>query len=54
VLVAEDAEALADAVVRLHDDEALWRQLSGNGLRNIARHFSMEAARDTVARVFLN
>ena len=54
VLVADDTEAFADAVVRLHDDAALWRQLSGNGLRNIARHFSMEAARDTVARVFLS
>jgi len=53
VLVADGAEAFADAVVRLHDDEALWRQLSGNGLRNIARHFSMDAARATVARVFL-
>ncbi len=53
VLVADSAEAFADAVVRLHDDEALWRQLSGNGLRNIARHFSMDAARATVARVFL-
>ncbi|MQP75594.1 glycosyltransferase [Stenotrophomonas sp. MYb238] len=53
VLVADGAEAFAEAVVRLHDDEALWRQLSGNGLRNIARHFSMDAARATVARVFL-
>jgi len=53
VLVADGAEAFAEAVVRLHDDEALWRLLSGNGLRNIARHFSMDAARATVARVFL-
>ena len=53
VLVADSAEAFADAVVRLHDDEALWRRLSANGLRNIAHHFSMDAARATVARVFL-
>ncbi|WP_413975821.1 glycosyltransferase [Stenotrophomonas acidaminiphila] len=53
VLVADDARAFADAVVRLHDDEALWRRLSGNGLDNIARHFSMDAAREVVARVFL-
>ena len=53
VLVADGAEAFADAVVRLHDDEALWRRLSANGLRNIAHHFSMDAARGTVARVFL-
>jgi GT2 family glycosyltransferase len=54
VLVADDARAFADAVVRLHDDEALWRRLSGNGLDNIARHFSMDAAREVVARVFLS
>ncbi len=53
VLVADDARAFADAVVRLHDDEALWRRLSGNGLDNIARHFSMDAAREVVALVFL-
>lgn len=53
VLVADDASGFADAVVRLHDDEALWRRLSGNGLDNIARHFSMDAAREVVARVFL-
>ncbi|AUZ54545.1 MAG: glycosyltransferase [Stenotrophomonas acidaminiphila] len=54
VLVADGAAAFADAVVRLHDDEALWRRLSGNGLDNIARHFSMDAARDVVTRVFLD
>ncbi len=53
VLVADDARGFAEAVVRLHDDEALWRRLSGNGLDNIARHFSMDAAREVVARVFL-
>lgn len=53
VLVADDARAFAAAVVRLHGDEALWRELSDNGLRNITRHFSMDAARETVARVFL-
>jgi len=54
VLVADGAAAFADAVVRVHDDEALWRRLSGNGLDNIARHFSMDAARDVVTRVFLD
>lgn len=53
VLVADDARGFAEAVVRLHDDEALWRRLSGNGLDNISRHFSMDAAREVVARVFL-
>ncbi len=54
VLVAETAEDFAAAVVRLHEDEALWTQLSANGLRNVAEHFSLDAARDTVRRIFLD
>lgn len=53
VLVADDAAAFAEAVLRLYGDAALWQRLSDNGLANIARHFSMDAARDTVRRVFL-
>jgi len=52
VLVADDAEAFAAAVVRLYRDEALWQRLSAAGLRNVADHFSLDAARDTVRRVF--
>jgi GT2 family glycosyltransferase/glycosyltransferase involved in cell wall biosynthesis len=53
VLVADGAQAFADAVVRLYEEEALWNRLSRNGLDNVARHFSMDAARETVRRVFL-
>ncbi|HVI24711.1 MAG TPA: glycosyltransferase [Xanthomonadaceae bacterium] len=53
-LVADDADAFADAIVRLHGDEALWTRLAANGLANIARHFSLDAARDTVRRLFLD
>jgi GT2 family glycosyltransferase/glycosyltransferase involved in cell wall biosynthesis len=52
VLVADDAQVFADAVVELYEDEALWNSLSRNGLRNVAEHFSPDAARDTVRRVF--
>jgi glycosyltransferase involved in cell wall biosynthesis len=52
VLVADDAQAFADAVVRLYGDEALWRGLATNGLDNVATHFSIDAARETVRRVF--
>ena len=52
VLVADDAEAFAAAVVRLYRDEALWQQLSSAGLRNVADHFSLDAARETVRQVF--
>lgn len=54
VLVADDAMAFADAVVRLHGDATLWQRLSANGLANVQRHFSLEAARDTVRRLFLD
>ena len=50
VLVADDAQAFADAVIRAHEDEALWNRLSANGLGQCAastfrstrrgRHFS--------------
>jgi GT2 family glycosyltransferase/glycosyltransferase involved in cell wall biosynthesis len=53
VLVADDAAAFAGAVVRLHRDDALWQRLSVAGRDNVARHFSLDAARGTVRRVFL-
>ncbi|MEO6366310.1 MAG: glycosyltransferase [Luteimonas sp.] len=52
VLVADAPEAYAAAVVRLYLDDALWQQLSRHGLENVARHFSLDAARDVVRRVF--
>jgi GT2 family glycosyltransferase/glycosyltransferase involved in cell wall biosynthesis len=45
VLVADDAPAFADAIVRLADDEALWLRLQAGGLENTRRHFSRDAAR---------
>ncbi|MCD9086253.1 glycosyltransferase [Stenotrophomonas sp. SY1] len=54
VLVADDAQAFADSVVRLYRDPVLWQQLSESGLRNIARHFSMDAAQAAVRRVFFD
>jgi glycosyltransferase involved in cell wall biosynthesis len=45
VLVADDAEAFARAVLRLQGDDALWRRLSTGGLENTRRHFSPDAAR---------
>ena len=54
VLVADDATAFAEAVLRLYQDEALWNRLSVNGLSNVSRHFSMQAAAATVKQVFLD
>ena len=53
VLMADDAGGFADAVLRLHDDEALWHLIAANGRANVARHFSMDAARDVVRELFL-
>jgi glycosyltransferase involved in cell wall biosynthesis len=53
VLVADDAQAFADAVVRLYQDEALWNALARNGLANVERHFSLDAGREVVRRVLL-
>jgi len=53
VLVADDAQAFADAVVRLYEDGTLWDALSRNGIANVERHFSLEAGRDVVRRVLL-
>lgn len=51
VLVAESAADFAAAVLRLYGDEALWNALSAAGLANVEEHFSLAAARATLARV---
>ena len=53
-LVADDADGFADAVLRLHGDEALWNLIAENGRANVARHFSMDAARDVVRELLLS
>ncbi|QIL21372.1 glycosyltransferase [Thermomonas sp. HDW16] len=53
-LVADTAEDFADAVLRLYDDEILWNRIATHGRDNIARHFSMDAARGVVRELFLS
>ncbi|MGH8077083.1 MAG: glycosyltransferase [Lysobacter sp.] len=53
VLVADDAAAFADAVVRLYHDATLWQRLADNGRINLQQHFSLDAGRDVVRRVLL-
>ena len=48
VLVADDADAFAAAVLRLHEDAALWEQLALGGQENTRRHFSSDAVRETL------
>ena len=52
VLVADAPEAFADAVIRLHTDEALWNRLRQEGLDNIEEWFSRKAARQALETVF--
>jgi GT2 family glycosyltransferase/glycosyltransferase involved in cell wall biosynthesis len=48
VLLADDAEGFAAAIVRLHEDAALWRSLREAGFVNTRRLFSREVARATL------
>ena len=48
-LIAEDASAFAAAIIRLHDDRALWDTLSRNGRQVIEAHFSPSSLRATLA-----
>ena len=48
VLVADDAQGFADAVLRLYGDRELWQRLRHGGLENTRRHFSRETARQVL------
>ena len=49
VLVADTAEAFADAILRLHEDATLWARVASGGRENVARHFSADVARPVLA-----
>jgi glycosyltransferase involved in cell wall biosynthesis len=51
VCVADEPEAFADAIIRVHNDEALWNRLAKGGLDNIETHFSRQRARQALADV---
>jgi len=51
VLVADEAKAFADAIVRLYHDEALWLRLAAGGRENIQAHFSRDVARSAITRL---
>ncbi len=52
LLVAEGAPAFAREVVRLYQDEALWRRLSEASVKNVQEHFSISAARHSLSALF--
>lgn len=43
VLIAEEDQDFADAIIKLHENEELWNTLSSNSLQNIEQHFSFDA-----------
>jgi CelD/BcsL family acetyltransferase involved in cellulose biosynthesis len=51
VLIADDADRIARAAVRLASDETLWNRLSAHGVDNVRQHFSAAAAAATLQRV---
>ena len=48
MLTAGTPQAFADAIARLHSDEALWAKLRQGGLNNIERWFSRARARQVL------
>lgn len=51
-LVADSPDAFAEALLRAYRDQELWTRLSTAGLSNVERHFSFEAARHAVSRLW--
>ena len=53
VLIGDDAQAFADAVVRVYQDQALWEQLAAGGRDNVSRHFSREVATAAIVELLM-
>ena len=53
VLIGDDAQAFADAVVRAYQDQALWEQLAAGGRDNVSRHFSREVATAAIVELLM-
>jgi glycosyltransferase involved in cell wall biosynthesis len=51
VLVGDDPQGFADAVMRAYRDQALWERLATGGRDNVARHFSRDVARAAIAEL---
>lgn len=54
VLIADTAEAFADAVVRLYQNQKLWENLSNAGISVMETHFSFNAARQVLDEMLVN
>ncbi|MGH8713122.1 MAG: glycosyltransferase, partial [Casimicrobiaceae bacterium] len=49
VLIGDDPQKFAEAVVQAYRDPALWERLAAGGRANVARHFSRGVARAAIA-----
>ncbi len=54
VLVADEPEKFACAMVELYDSEDLWNRLSQNGIKKTRSLYSVEVARERLERLFNN
>jgi glycosyltransferase involved in cell wall biosynthesis len=52
VLIAQDSDSFAEAVLRLHHDDTLWRHLQATGRDRVAATLSTDALRNTIATLF--
>jgi putative sugar O-methyltransferase len=53
ILIADTPEEMAAAVLRLHEDDALWRALAAQGFDFVRREYSLEANENRVLTVLL-
>lgn len=51
VLIADEPQAFAQALLRLQREQSTWEQVSERGIENIRRHFSIEAADAALRRI---
>jgi hypothetical protein len=51
VLVADEAQAFANEILRAYHDADLWTRLAANGRRTIARDSSPYAIRASLAKI---
>jgi glycosyltransferase involved in cell wall biosynthesis len=52
ILVADDPEHFAEALIELYESEELWNRLSENGIRKTRALYSVEAARENLKFLF--
>jgi len=52
VLVADQPEAFARALIELYQSEELWNRLSENGMKKTRAHYSVDAAREKLDILF--